>query len=236
MQHGLETYLVRGKKEESFGITTLILTDINGQVPFFLSGQYITVFFTDSRTSEGKAYSISSAPHEKFFDITIRAIGEFSNRLSALQVGDAFTGSKPYGFFGPETSETDLVMLASGIGITPFRSLIRAAQHSNPHRQMYLFHSIRTHDDALFVNEFKAIATTSSFVYNHFVTREEGEPYGMYSGRIHAERVLTKLPVGREFEFLLCGSISFTRDMWRDLKKQGISEDRIYTEAFFTHS
>lgn len=227
---------MQGKKEESPGITTLSITDTDGQVPIFFPGQYITIFLKNSRTAEGKAYSISSAPHERFFDITIRAIGEFSNQLSSLKVGDTFTGSLPYGFFGPETGETDLVMLASGIGITPFRSIIRAAKHATPKRGMHLFHSVRTHDDAIFADEFKAIAKTSTFMYLHFVTREEGEPHGMHSGRISAERVLERLPKDCAFEFLLCGSISFIRDMWRDLKKQGISEDRIYTEAFFSHS
>jgi ferredoxin-NADP reductase len=34
-------------------------------------------------------------------------------------------------------------------------------------------------------------------------------------------------------EILICGSIQFTRDVWKGLKNTGLSEDIIYTEAFF---
>jgi ferredoxin-NADP reductase len=235
MLRNIETYRVREKREEAPGIITLAVTDMNGNVPEFQPGQYITVFFNDSSVSEGKAYSISSAPHDTLCEITVRAIGEFSHKLSKLEIGDTFAGSLPYGFFGPESNETDLVMLASGIGITPFRSIIRATQRHAPLRSMHLFHSVRTHEDAIFREELKEIAESTPFLHSHFVTQEEGEPFNMYSGRINAKRIFEMLPEDRSFEFLVCGSISFTRDMWRDLKKHGVPEDYIYTEAFFTN-
>jgi ferredoxin-NADP reductase len=227
------TYVVRGKKTEAPGIATLSLTDRDGLVPHFLPGQYITVFFSESVISEGKAYSISSAPHEMRFDITVRAIGEFSNMLGALEIGDTIIGSLPYGFFSPETSEKSLVLVAGGIGVTPFRSMIKSSAYMTPDRPIHLFHSVRIQDDAIFFDEFKEIARTIPLTHHHFVTREEASSPGMKTGRITASRMLEELPEGDNFEFLLCGSISFTRDLWRGLRKQGVLEEQIYTEAFF---
>ena len=34
-------------------------------------------------------------------------------------------------------------------------------------------------------------------------------------------------------EFFICGSIAFVRNYWIGLKTPGISEEKIYTEAFF---
>ena len=36
-------------------------------------------------------------------------------------------------------------------------------------------------------------------------------------------------------EFMICGSISSIRDMWKGLRDLGIPEETIYTEAFFSH-
>ncbi len=47
------------------------------------------------------------------------------------------------------------------------------------------------------------------------------------------EKILSTLSDKEKTEFLICGGIAFTRDIWKSLKLNGISEDRIYTEAFF---
>jgi ferredoxin-NADP reductase len=44
------------------------------------------------------------------------------------------------------------------------------------------------------------------------------------------ENVVKTMP---EADFIVCGAISFTRDMWKMLKGCGVSEERIFTEAFF---
>ena len=56
----------------------------------YQAGQYITVFFEDSSTPAGKAYSLSSAPHESELSITVKKVGEYSGRLHALNAGDTF--------------------------------------------------------------------------------------------------------------------------------------------------
>ena len=51
-------YLVLGKKEEAPGVSTLFLENKSGGVPTFVPGQYINVYFPETGTPEGKAYSI----------------------------------------------------------------------------------------------------------------------------------------------------------------------------------
>src|SRR3989338_3596077 len=99
MQSEFRNYVLRSKETEAPGVTTLSFSDESNAVPPFTSGQYINVYFPEAHTPEGKAYSISSAPDEQTFSITVRAIGEFSNRLSALRKGDTVSGSLPNGFF-----------------------------------------------------------------------------------------------------------------------------------------
>lgn len=226
---------MRETRTEVPGVVTLFLSEKKGMVPEFVPGQFINVYFPKLNTPEGKAYSISSAPHEPLFSITVRAIGEFSHRLCAARPGDAITGSLPYGFFYPEREESSVVMLAGGIGITPFRSMIHHAAHHSPKRRLMLFHSSRSLSDSMFGKEFANLHNElPNFSITRFITREAAS-HPHVPRRMRAEDILPLIPDTTHTEFLICGSIPFTRDMWRNLRNAGISEDAMYTEAFFSH-
>lgn len=205
-------YSVIGKVKETPQTTTLILEP----KPVFIPGQYITIYFPNLGTPEGKPYSISSSPSEKYFSITIKAMGEFSNRLCSLKVGDRIEASQPYGFFFSESKDNDAVLLASGIGVAAFRSMIL----SNSMKKIILHYSVKKKEDMLFKEVLKKIYTT------HYFTQEG-------SARINPQEIVSNLPALNSPEFFICGSIAFVRDMWRGLRDAGVPEETIFTEAFF---
>lgn len=234
-QEPREKYVVRENVPEVPGVRTLKLSREDGSIPSYKPGQCITVYFPETGTPEGKAYSISSAPWEGTMNITVRAMGEFSNRLSAMVPGDIVTGSEPLGYFYSESEDRPLVMLAGGTGIMPFRSMVMDAARNNPARELRLFYSSRTMADIIFAGFFDEMwAAHENFGVQYFVTREKDVPQPIIQGRMSAEAVLRKLPDAAAAEFLLCGSIPFVRDMWRDLRSSGVAEEALYTEAFFS--
>lgn len=227
----IHTYLVRGKKRENYDTVTLSLSYEDGTVPSFFSGQFISVYFPELNTPEGKSYSISSPPGENTFAITVKGIGEFSNRLCALKPGEKLLGSLPYGFFFSEEDDFDLVLIACGIGVTPFRSTILHTRTHKPERSITLFQSARTKADLLFEEE---LANVSGVATHYFITRDL-TPHPHTTGRrMRAEDIIAHCRP-EHAEFFICGSIPFVRDFWHGLKDQGVPEDRIYTEAFFSH-
>lgn len=222
-------YTVVSVTDEAPGVRTL---ELSPSTPF-AAGQYITVYFPDENVPEGKAYSISSAPHEARFTITVKAMGAFSNRLYALRAGESFYGSDPYGFFYSEEKGTPLMLFAIGIGITPMRSIVLDCLRSEPEREITLCYGSRTKTDLVFAGDWRRIASEHpSFRATFFLSREDAEE--CEKGRMSAERVLA-LGAHETAEFMLCGSISFVRDMWKGLRSAGVAEERIYTEAFFTN-
>ncbi len=245
------TYTVREKISETADVVTLRLALQNklATVPPFIPGQFITVYFPELGTPEGKAYSISSTPSETTLAITVKAMGEFSCRLSSLAVGDALTASLPYGYFYTESEDTDLIMLAGGIGVAPFRSMICdvltiTAEQNSPQsiRHITLLYSVRTVADIIFKKEFDNLQKKyKNFHVTYFITREKNIPLEMVGERIDGENIkniLKKNSAQSEVnitEFLLCGSISFTRDMWHTLRLLNTPEENILTEAFFSH-
>lgn len=238
------TYIVKGRQEEAPGVVTLKLAVDNGSdrgfVPAYRPGQFITVYFPESGTPEGKAYSISSAPHEATLNITVKGIGEFSNKLCAMNVGGTITASVPYGYFYSEEDDKKLIMLAGGIGVAPFRSMILDSLRRTPNRRLTLFQSCRTRADKLFKKEFAEISKMSSnFQVIYFITREKVADAGLFSGRMKTKDIIGVHVIDEKHvndrEFLICGSISFVRDLWRGLKERGVPEDAMYTEAFFSN-
>lgn len=224
-------YVVRGKKRENYDTVTLSLALQDGTVPSFLSGQFISVYFPELDTPEGKSYSISSPPGEKTFSITVKGIGEFSNRLCQATPGDKILGSLPYGFFFGEEDELDLILIAGGIGVTPFRSTILDTRAHKPERRITLFQSARTATDLVFENEFGSLSTVAT---HYFVTKDSAPHRNATPRRIQPDDIIANCRPERA-EFFICGSIPFVRDIWRGLKERGVPEHRICTEAFFSH-
>lgn len=213
------TYEIIERKQETYDVVTLKFKKSFSYVP----GQFITVYFLETGTPEGKSYSLSSAPHEDYASITVKAMGEFSNRLCALRPGQTILASPPYGFFWSESTDSDIVLLSSGVGIAPFRSMALDSIARNSDRKILLFHSVRTRADILFKKEFESIPHT------YFITREEQRE------RMKPKQIIESLQDLNEPEFFLCGSISFVREMWIGLRENGVPEEVIYTEAFFSH-
>ena len=228
-------YIVQKNIPEAPGVRTLQLLLLGGAVPPFVSGQFITVYAPNLGTPEGKAYSIWSAPHEPTLDITVKEMGKFSRYLCSRKTGDEIEGSLPYGYFYSESPTSTLVMVAAGIGVAPFRSMLLSAVRNHPGRPMALFCSNRTAQDIIFKKMLDELQAANANVrVFHFLTREDATA-SMQSGRIRAHRILAQLKNEKNLEFMLCGSIAFVRDLWRDLRAAGITEDAIYTEAFFSH-
>ncbi len=228
-------YRVIEVRKETDHVTTLALEREDGEVFSFIAGQYVTAYFPESGTPEGKAYSISGRVSEKRFTISVKAMGEFSNRLVGMKSGDILTGSNPYGYFYSEEENTPLVMIAAGIGAAPFHAIIFEALKKRPLRKIFLFHSSKKAEELVFKKEFGDLAARhpSLKIFYHITQEDAAIPFAAM-GRINVKRVLDA--VSEEIinaEFMICGSISFTRDMWRGLHDSGVSEEKIYTEAFF---
>lgn len=226
-------YTVREVIEETANVVTLKLR-CEDRLIEYKAGQFITVFFPETGHVEGKSYSISSSPLEKTLNLTVKGVGTFSNKLIAMKVGDVINASLPYGYFYSESENSSLVIVTGGIGIAPFRSMIMESVYKNPNRKILLFYSNKTTESIIFKNEFDNLTEDfpEIFKVNYYITQGNGTTE-MKQGRIPVGDVLDLSKNILNREFFICGSISFVRDYWKGLKDSGVSEELIYTEAFF---
>lgn len=90
----------------------------------------------------------------------------------------------------PQDTSRPLVILAGGIGITPFISMIRQANESKSPQKIYLFYSNRTKKDAAFFDDLQKITTqNSNFVFIPTMTQEDASQWQGETGHITAEMV-----------------------------------------------
>lgn len=227
-------YKVIKRIQENDNVVTLGLTCDNNSMPKFVSGQYITLYYPQSGIQEGKAYSISSAPHEKFFTVTVKDVGVFSHMLCSCVIGDTLEGSLPYGYFYSEEETTPLIMFASGIGVTPLFGMIKHVLYIHKGRRVHLEYSVKRTEDVIFIDTFlKLTKKHPLFTFVVSITREPRHHSWERDGRISVVSVVTAQDPDRKAEYFVCGSISFVRDIWRELRSLCVHEEQIYTEAFF---
>jgi ferredoxin-NADP reductase len=129
----------------------------------FKAGQFIDLTLinppetdTDGNT---RSLSIASGPHEDFLMVTTRMGNTaFKRVLHNLPLG---TQVKVEGPFGNLTLHNNVarpaVLLAGGIGITPFRSIVFWAAKEKLKHRIVLFYSNRRPEDAAFLDELKSL-------------------------------------------------------------------------------
>ena len=207
-------------RQESPEVTTLYFVR-----PFdFVAGQYISVYFDEVNVPEGKAYSLSSRPTDNLASITVKNVGgPFSSRLCSKKVGDSLHISKAYGHFNPNT-QSSLVGIAAGVGLSPVWSIIA----SNDHSRHTLHYGNKTDKHISFHDELAQLETKVT----HYISRQADTIY--HRGRMEIEHIVEEAE--EDAHYLICGSVDFVRDIFRQLESNGISRKKISTEIFFEHS
>jgi ferredoxin-NADP reductase len=130
----------------------------------YRAGQSVDMTLLDppETDAEGdvRAFTISSAPRENVIQITTRLRDTaFKRSLQRVPLGTEVKIEGPFGDFRLHNSARPAVMLAGGIGITPFRSmLVEAIGGGVLPYPVALFYANRRPEDAAFAGELRALA------------------------------------------------------------------------------
>lgn len=205
-----------------------------GAVPY-KPGQYINIFFGNDKNGGHSGRSYSMIPSKEGVRIAVRRKGEFSSSLHGLAIGSTVVADGPYGSLCPKKEVSRFVCIAAGIGIAPFISWSDdiASRKDSGEDVSALFMVSNSHKRrAPFVYEPEPALSKNAAIHLELFFTQEGVA-GTHQKRIDQsdlEKALRKFP---EADFAICGSITFTRDMWRALRKLGVPDERILTEAFY---
>ena len=234
MQQNNREFILVEKKSKTENVTSLYFKTADNKSFLFKSGEYVNVK-PNSVSGHGKSYTISSSPSEKLLCLTIKRVGSVSSAMIDMPIGESIVFDGPYGFFYPEDYNQEIVMIAGGIGVTPFYSVIKDKVANVLPGDIHLFYSNKKLSDAVFFDDLNKIAKANKWLkINYLLTQSKiKHPMIKEYSRIDMKILKKYLVSLSEKKYYICGSISFVNDMWKLLKKGGVLEENIFTESFF---
>jgi hypothetical protein len=235
--------------EESSTIRSLYLepADGAGLVPQ-KAGQYlpIRVRLPDAKRVTLRNYTLSCAPSDGVYRLSVKRDGAVSRYLHSLKVGDRVEALEPAGEFTIDADSHRLaVYLAAGIGITPMLAMLRhtvyEGQRTGRIRPGWLVYAAGSKEERAFDPEINSLLQAANGAL--YMTRVLSDPStaerGDYevAGRIDPELLGEALPfdgydLSDGYDFYLCGPGSFMQDLSAALKRMGVPDKRIHTEVF----
>lgn len=230
--------------EESSVVRSLYLEPADGEaIHGHDAGQHLPIRVHPEPGKEPvtRTYTLSSAPSDGFYRMSVKREGRVSHHLHSLAKGDIIEARRPAGSFTINPHEPrPAVMLAAGIGITPILAMLRTLVSEGPRkhgvRPAYLLSASRTLAERAFAAEIAELVRTAegAIRWVRVLADPQGaEPGSDYDavGRIDLDLMRRVLPFDG-YDFYLCGPPSFMQGLYDGLRDIGIPDARIHAEAF----
>ncbi len=235
-----QTWRVVETIPESHDTTTLVIEPEEGSAPLHKPGQFASIrVLRDDGWSEPHPFTISCAAGTGRFQFTIKRAGKFTNDIPLLQPGTPVQCSLPLGAFCKDiVAKENIVMIAGGVGITPFLSVLRTFREQGARNRITLLWANKTLDDAFDRDELAELASTLDLRVVHVLSRQSDLPKDAADGRISyvAGRIdrelLLRHAVSPTASFYLCGPPAMQDAILAALEACGVDPGQVQKEAF----
>jgi ferredoxin-NADP reductase/DMSO/TMAO reductase YedYZ heme-binding membrane subunit len=217
----------------------------------FKPGQYLTYEFTIPGQPDPilRSYSLSDAPNPRHYRASIKRVppprdhpdyppGLSSNFVhDQLEEGDILRVRAPAGTFTLDPrGHSPVVLLGSGIGLTPVLSMVKSLAAHRSKREIWFFCGVRNKSEDALRAEFKAAvaAMPNARLFVCHSDPDADEIPGLHhdvASRINVELLKKHLPHNR-YDFYFCGPAPMMEATYHDLLAWGVPEKRLHYEAF----
>lgn len=249
---GFRKFVIARKEMEAVDTCSFYLEPHDRRpLPTFMPGQYLTFRLNVPNQPKPviRCYSLSDAPREDYFRVTIKRIGPPRDKPETppgvsssffheeLETGDIVDVRAPGGqFFLDMTDTSSVVLIGGGIGLTPVLSMLNAIVDANQQRDVHFFYGVRNKKEHAFAEHLREITKDRPEFQLHICYSNpepdevEGEDYD------HAERVsvdlFKRVLPSSAHHYYLCGPPPMMNSIVEDLKEWGVPEPHIHFEAF----
>jgi len=207
----------------------------------FQAGQFVDIALLDPPRDDPqdrcRTFSLASAPHEDTIMITMRLRGSaFKRALAEAPVGLPVSIDGPFGNFTLHKDATrPAVLLAGGIGITPFRSMVVQAAHRHVPQRIVLLYANGRPEDAAFLEELQALDRCDphfTLVATMTDMHESRRSWTGHRGEIDEAMLKRSLAEMHSAMYYLAGPPGLVSGLHRVLHRLGVDDTDIRQEAF----
>jgi phytoene dehydrogenase-like protein/ferredoxin-NADP reductase len=217
------------------------LAPLAGTFPPFEAGQYIAVHLEAEGVQTSRAYSLASAPGRlSTVEIVVRRVprGFVAGWLiDHVREGDVLSVSGPEGDFvhNPLTDTDELVLLAGGSGIAPFRALVEDVLDRGRPLDLTLLYGTRSEQDVIFGERLRSLAARYPDRFRMaLVVSEPGPDWEGQRGLLDADCVRRNVAEGDRARktWFLCGPPEMCALSEAALLELGVAPARLHLEAY----
>lgn len=179
-----------------------------------------------------RAYSISSAPRDNRFSLCLNRVpdGLFSPWLFAMREGDSVEMKPPLGTFVIRNPDRDIMMVATGTGIAPFRAMLEQRQRHRPANRCTLVFGVRHEEGLLYRHDLETMARAGIVDFRPTLSRP-GESWQGRRGHVQ-EPALEAIGERRDLDIYICGLKLMVDDLRSRLKALGFDRKQIIYEKY----
>lgn len=236
-----EFILTLDGKEELWGTDIMTFRFVKGEFPTYMAGQY-AFFPLDGVANDPKGpvrhFTLASSPTEPHVIISTRIReSPYKQKLKQLQQGTKVKVSKPQGEFAlHDDYSKSAVFLSGGIGVTPFRSMVKYATDNQLPLKIVMFDSNRNKENILYKEEFDQWSSKNkNLKIIYAVTDEDPAAWAGEKGRIDMSMIMRHLD-NDQLEnsiFYICGPPGMLNAMQNILKNElHVPDDKVRVEEF----
>jgi CDP-4-dehydro-6-deoxyglucose reductase len=206
----------------------------------FLAGQYIEFLLRDGTR---RSFSMANAPHDdELIQLHVRHVpgGHFTDHVfGKMKERDILRFEGPHGtFFLREDSDKPIVLVASGTGFAPIKSVVEHALAEGVRRPMTLYWGGRRPKD-LYLNDLPLKWAAEHAGFHYVPVISDALPEDAWSGRtgfVH-RAVMEDFPDLSGHQVYACGVPVMVDSARRDFVAQcGLPEDEFYADSFTTQA
>lgn len=207
----------------------------------FIPGQYMEWTLPHQKTDDRgnrRYFTIASSPTEDDIRIGVKFYDHSSTYKKTLQnIGenDIIVGSQIAGDFTlPKDTKKKLVFLAGGIGVTPFRSMIKYLIDKNEKRDIILIYSNRHQLEIVYKEIFDEAKNKLNIktVYTLTDTTQLPNNWSGLTGRVNSIMIQKEVTDFLDRTFYLSGPPSMVNGFESVLKQMGVKKENIKTDFF----
>lgn len=215
--------------EESPGTWSIYITGAHMDKFYFNAGQYANINILSRGMWYSHPFSFSSACNGQYLRFTIKALGDYTNKIGNVPLGTHVIIDGPLGLFIKETSHRKkYLFIAGGIGITPIRAMIEL--NAIDKADMVLIYGSRTEKDITFKAEFDEILLRCPTLKIFHIL---GTPTpGYENGFINKDKIVRLIPDFFDREVFLCGPPIMMKLTVKNLKELGFDNSHMHYEKF----
>lgn len=212
-----------------------------GRTPGFLPGQYAewTLASDVSDTRGNRRYfTLASSPTEQDVRLGVKFYEEsstFKKHLAGFTAGSSILAGNIAGDFTlPRDKSRKLVFIAGGIGVTPFRSMVKYLLDKKEERDVALFYSNKTEAEIAYKDLFDEAAATNKRFRVVYTLTDKATPASWTGerGYVDAAMIAREVPDHKERTFYISGPHAMVTSFRDTLRSMGIPRRHIKTDYF----